>query len=58
VLSFAGKRDKSRRGVLAESPWPEHKIDRVIPLMSKAAATGRSQAAWAVPGPCGTGDGR
>ena len=28
VLSFAGKRDKGRPGVLAESPWPERKIDR------------------------------
>ncbi|HYZ57277.1 MAG TPA: hypothetical protein VE733_27755, partial [Streptosporangiaceae bacterium] len=43
VLSFAGKRDKGRPGVLAESPWPERKIDRVMPLMRKAAATGRSQ---------------
>ncbi|HEX2819494.1 MAG TPA: hypothetical protein VHO07_04900 [Streptosporangiaceae bacterium] len=43
VLNFAGKRDKGRPGVLAESPWPERKIDRVMPLMRKAAATGRSQ---------------
>jgi hypothetical protein len=43
VLSFAGKRDKGRPGVLAESPWPERKIDKVMPLMRKAAATGRSQ---------------
>ena len=43
VLSFAGKRDKSRPGVLADSPWPERKIDRVMPLMREAAATGRSQ---------------
>ena len=43
VLSFAGKRDKGRPGVLAESPWPERKIDQVMPLMRKAAATGRSQ---------------
>ncbi len=43
VLSFAGKRDKRRPGVLADSPWPERKIDRVMPLMRKAAATGRSQ---------------
>jgi hypothetical protein len=43
VLSFAGKRDKGRPGVLAGSPWPERKIDRVMPLMRKAAATGRSQ---------------
>ncbi len=43
VLSFAGKRDKGRPGVLADSPWPERKIDRVMPLMRKAAATGRSQ---------------
>ena len=43
VLSFAGRRDKSRPGVLADSPWPERKIDRVMPLMRKAAATGRSQ---------------
>ena len=43
VLNFAGKRDKGRPGVLADSPWPERKIDRVMPLMRKAAATGRSQ---------------
>jgi hypothetical protein len=43
VLSFAGKRDKCRPGVLADSPWPERKIDQVMPLMRKAAATGRSQ---------------
>ena len=43
VLSFAGKRDKRRPGVLAESPWPERKIDKVMPLMRKAAAAGRSQ---------------
>src|SRR5690348_3411272 len=43
VLSFAGKRDRGRPGVLADSPWPERKIDKVMPLMRKAAATGRSQ---------------
>jgi len=43
VLSFAGKRHKVRPGVLADSPWPERKIDQVMPLMRKAAATGRSQ---------------
>jgi hypothetical protein len=43
VLNFAGKRDKSRPGVLADSQWPERKIDKVMPLMRKAAATGRSQ---------------
>ena len=43
VLNFAGKRDKGRPGVLAGSPWPERKIDQVMPLMRKAAATGRSQ---------------
>ena len=43
VLSFAGKRDKGRPGVLADSPWPERKIDQVMPLMREAAATGRSQ---------------
>src|SRR5260370_26128635 len=43
VLTFAGKRDKGRPGVLADSPWPERKIDQVMPLMRKAAATGRSQ---------------
>jgi hypothetical protein len=43
VLSFAGKRDRARPGVLAESQWPERKIDRVMPLMRKAAATGRSR---------------
>ena len=29
--------------MLAESPRPERKIDKVMPLMRKAAATGRSQ---------------
>jgi hypothetical protein len=29
--------------VLAGSPWPERKIDQVMPLMRKAAATGRSR---------------
>ncbi len=43
VLSFAGKRDKGRPGVLAGSPWPERKIGQVMPLMRKVAATGRSQ---------------
>src|SRR3954452_15462906 len=43
VLSLAGKRDKRRLGVLADSPWPERKIDQVMPLMRRAAATGRSQ---------------
>jgi hypothetical protein len=43
VLSFTGKRDKRRPGVLANSPWPERKIDQVMPLMRQAAATGRSQ---------------
>ena len=43
VLRFAGKRDRGRPGVLAESPWPERKIDKVMPLMRKAAVTGRSR---------------
>jgi len=43
VVNFAGRRDKGRPGVLADSPWPERKIDQVMPLMRKAAATGRSQ---------------
>lgn len=43
VINFTGKREKSRPGVLADSPWPERKIDQVMPLMRKAAATGRSQ---------------
>jgi hypothetical protein len=43
VVNFAGRRDKGRPGVLAGSPWPERKIDQVMPLMRKAAATGRSQ---------------
>jgi hypothetical protein len=43
VLSFAGKRDKRRPGVLADSPWPARKIDQVMPLMRRAAATGRSR---------------
>ena len=43
LISFKGKKDKRRPGVLADSPWPERKIDQVMPLMRKAAATGRSQ---------------
>jgi hypothetical protein len=43
VIRFAGKRDRGRPGVLADSPWPERKIDQVMPLMRRAAATGRSQ---------------
>jgi hypothetical protein len=40
--AFAGKKSTTRPGVLAESPWPERKIDQVMPLMRKAQATGRS----------------
>ncbi|MFU8874459.1 hypothetical protein [Micromonospora sp. SL4-19] len=43
VISFTGKKEKTRPGVLADSPWPERKIDQVMPLMRKAAATGHSQ---------------
>jgi hypothetical protein len=43
VVDFTGKQDKRRPGVLADSPWPERKIDQVMPLMRRAAATGRSQ---------------
>jgi hypothetical protein len=43
VINFTGKKDKGRPGVLADSPWPERKIDQVMPLMRKAAAAGRSQ---------------
>lgn len=43
VISFTGKKEKTRPGVLADSPWPERKIDQVMPLMRTAAATGRSQ---------------
>jgi hypothetical protein len=44
VISFAGKKATGRRpGVLADSPWPERKIDQVMPLMRKAAAVGRSR---------------
>ncbi len=43
VIAFTGKKDKSRPGVLADTPWPQRKIDQVMPLMRKAAATGRSQ---------------
>ncbi len=43
VIPFKSRRDKGRPGVLADSPWPERKIDRVMPLMRRAAATGRSQ---------------
>src|SRR5690348_2738230 len=43
VIAFAAKKDTHRPGVLADIPWPERKIDQVMPLMRKAAATGRSQ---------------
>jgi hypothetical protein len=43
VISFTGKKQQGRPGVLADSPWPERKIDQVMPLMRKAATTGRSQ---------------
>jgi hypothetical protein len=43
LISFAGKKPKGRPGVLADSPWPERKIDQVMPLLRKAAASGRSQ---------------
>jgi hypothetical protein len=43
LVDFKGKQDKHRPGVLADSPWPERKIDQVMPLMRRAAATGRSQ---------------
>jgi hypothetical protein len=43
VIVFAGKRERSRPGVLADSPWPERKIDQVMPLMRRAERTGRSQ---------------
>lgn len=43
VIGFTGKKEKTRPGVLADSPWPQRKIDQVMPLMRKAAATGRSQ---------------
>ena len=42
VLNFAGRRQQGRPGVLAGGPWPDRKIDRVMPLMRKAAAAGRS----------------
>jgi hypothetical protein len=42
VISFTGKKNAGRRpGVLADSPWPERKIDQVMPLMRKAATAGR-----------------
>ena len=43
VITFAGRKDKTRPGVLADNPWPERKIDKVMPLIRRAAATGRSQ---------------
>ncbi|MFF5208884.1 hypothetical protein [Streptosporangium sp. NPDC000396] len=43
ILDFKAKSDKGRPGMPADSPWPERKIDKVTPLMRKAAATGRSQ---------------
>lgn len=43
IISFTSKKDKRRPGVLADSPWPQRKIDQVMPLMRQAAATGRSQ---------------
>jgi hypothetical protein len=43
VIAFTGKKDRRRPGVLADSPWPDRRIDQVMPLIRKAAATGRSQ---------------
>jgi hypothetical protein len=43
VISFAGKKDRRRPGVLADNRWPDRKIDQVMPLMRRAAASGRSQ---------------
>jgi hypothetical protein len=43
VISFAGKKEGRRPGVLADSPWPERKIDQVMPLLRKAAVAGRSR---------------
>ncbi|WP_238011833.1 hypothetical protein KZZ52_13420 [Dactylosporangium sp. AC04546] len=43
VITFTGKKDQRRPGVLADTPWPERKIDQVMPLIRKAAAAGRSQ---------------
>ncbi|MFB9180101.1 hypothetical protein ACFFX1_18320, partial [Dactylosporangium sucinum] len=31
VITFAGKKDQRRPGVLADTPWPERKIDQVMP---------------------------
>lgn len=42
VIRF-GKKQQGRPGVLADSSWPERKIDQVMPLMRKAAQSGRSQ---------------
>jgi hypothetical protein len=35
VLSFADKREEGQPAVLAESSWPERKIDKVMPLMQQ-----------------------
>jgi hypothetical protein len=44
VIDFTGKKTAGRRpGVLADSPWPERKIDQVMPLLRKAADGGRSR---------------
>jgi|GEM_PF-1870266 len=43
VISFAGKKEGRRPGVLADSPWPERKIDQVMPLLRKAAVAGQSR---------------
>jgi hypothetical protein len=43
VVKFTAKTTGRRPGVLADSPWPERKIDQVMPLMRKAAKAGRSR---------------
>src|SRR5258705_2724745 len=50
VINFTGKKDKRRPGVLAGTPRPERQIVAVMPLIRKAAATGRSQVVAIGPG--------
>jgi hypothetical protein len=43
LLTFGGKKQRGRPGILADSPWPQRKIDQVMPLMRRAEAAGSSR---------------
>jgi hypothetical protein len=43
LISFAGEEGQTPPRCAGRDTWPERKIDQVMPLMRKAAATGRSQ---------------